>query len=136
MPPPIAQAAALALRDGRICMVTSRSGRRWVLPKGQIEAHQTPRDAALAEAWEEAGLLGRVEKEPLGRYDYEKNGTVHEVSVYLMTVTTERSEWPEKTQRSREWVPIAEVLERIEEEELRVIVERLLDIGKYGEPVA
>ena len=53
-----------------------------------------------------------------------------------MTVTTERSEWPEKTQRSREWVPIAEVLERIEEEELRVIVERLLDIGKYGEPVA
>ncbi len=136
MPPPIAQAAALALRDGRICMVTSRSGRRWVLPKGQIEAHQTPRDAALAEAWEEAGLLGRVEKEPLGRYDYEKNGTVHEVSVYLMTVTTERSEWPEKTQRSREWVPIAEVLERIEEEELRVIVERLLDIGKYGEQVA
>ena len=75
----IAQAAALALRDGRICMVTSRSGRRWVLPKGQIEAHQTPRDAALAEAWEEAGLLGRVEQEPLGRYDYEKNVTLHEV---------------------------------------------------------
>ena len=125
MPGTIAQSAALALRDGRICMVTSRSGRRWVIPKGQIEAHQSPRDAALAEAWEEAGLLGRVEPEPLGTFVYEKNELIHQVSVYLMTVTTERAEWPEWNQRRREWVPIAEALERIEEEELRVLVQLL-----------
>ena len=131
----IAQAAALALRDGRICMVTSRSGRRWVLPKGQIEAHQSPRDAALAEAWEEAGILGRVGAEPIGAFAYEKNGIVHEVAVFLMTVTTERAEWPEKTQRLREWVPVAEALERIEEDELREIVIRL-KIGNHSEPAA
>ena len=131
----IAQAAALALRDGRICMVTSRSGRRWVLPKGQIEAHQSPRDAALAEAWEEAGILGRVGPEPIGAFAYEKNGIVHEVAVFLMTVTTERAEWPEKTQRLREWVPVAEALERIEEDELREIVIRL-KIGNHSEPAA
>ncbi len=130
MPPTIAQAAALALRDGRICMVTSRSGRRWVLPKGQIEAHQSPRDAALAEAWEEAGILGRVEPEPLGAFAYEKNGILHEVAVYLMTVTTERSAWPEVNQRIREWVPVAEALERIEEEELRVIVAKIAATGQ------
>ena len=129
MPGTIAQSAALALRDGRICMVTSRSGRRWVIPKGQIEAHQSPRDAALAEAWEEAGLLGRVEPEPLGTFVYEKNELIHQVSVYLMTVTTERAEWPEKNQRIREWVTIAEAIERIEEPELQAIVQMLTAPG-------
>ncbi len=122
MPGPIPQAAALAIHDGRICMVTARSGRRWVIPKGQIEGHQSPRDTALAEAWEEAGLLGRVGTEPLGQFVYEKNGAVHEVAVYQMTVTTERSEWPEKNQRRREWVSVEEALDRIEEPELRAIV--------------
>ena len=126
MPVPIAQAAALPLREGRICMVTSRSGRRWVIPKGQIEVHQSPREAALTEAWEEAGLLGRVAREPLGGFSYEKNGVLHEVSVYLMTVTTERTEWPEKSQRLREWVPIAAAIDRMEEPELQAIVRELL----------
>ena len=111
MPRTIAQACALALREGRICMVTSRSGRRWVLPKGQIETHQSPRDAALAEAWEEAGILGRVEPAPIGSFSYEKNDAIHEVAVFLMTVTTERAEWPEKNQRTREWVPITEAMQ-------------------------
>ena len=124
MPEPILQAAALALREGRICMVTSRSGRRWVIPKGQIEAHQSPREAALAEAWEEAGLLGRVEPEPLGRFGYEKNGVHHVVMVYVMTVTTERMEWPEKNQRHREWLTVDDALIRIDEAELRSIVSR------------
>ncbi len=118
----IPQAAVLAFRDGLICMVTSRSGRRWVLPKGQIELHQSAREAALAEAWEEAGLLGRVDPEPLGRFSYEKNEMLHEVSVYRMTVTTERAEWPEKNQRKREWVTAEEAMLRIEEPELRGLV--------------
>ena len=122
----IQQAAVVAWRDGRICMVTSRSGRRWVIPKGQIESHQSPKDAALAEAWEEAGLLGRVDPEPLGHFRYEKNEMIHEVAVYRMTVTTERAEWPEKNQRRREWVPAAEAIERIEEDELREIVAKLV----------
>ena len=121
----IPQAAVLAYRDGLICMVTSRSGRRWVIPKGQIEAHQSPRDAALAEAWEEAGLLGKVDAEPLGMFVYEKNEANHQVAVYRMTVTTERADWPEKNQRMRQWVPIADALGRIEEPELQEIV-RLL----------
>ena len=126
MPGTIPQAAALAFRDGLICMVTSRSGRRWVLPKGQIELHQSPRDAALAEAWEEAGLLGRVDDEPLGRFAYEKNEMIHEVAVYRMTVTTERAEWPEKNQRRREWVTVDEAMLRVEEPELKDIIPLLL----------
>ena len=55
-----------------------------------------------------------------------KNEMVHEVAVYRMTVTTERAEWPEKNQRRREWVPAAEAIERIEEDELREIVAKMV----------
>ena len=55
------QAATIPVRDGRVCLVTSSNGRRWVLPKGQIDPGHTPAEAALVEAWEEAGLVGALE---------------------------------------------------------------------------
>lgn len=129
MPATIHQAAALAVRDGQICMVTSRSGRRWVLPKGQIEPHQTPTEAALAEAWEEAGLLGTIDPAPVGRFDYEKNETIHIVTVFRMTVTHERKDWPEKLQRQREWVDASTALGRIEEPALCELIARHFAAG-------
>ena len=66
MPSAVRQAAAIPIRDGMVCMVTSRSGRRWVLPKGKIESRQTPAQAAAAEAWEEAGLTGRLGERTVG----------------------------------------------------------------------
>src|SRR5262245_55174768 len=61
--------------DGRLCMVTSRSARRWVFPKGLIDPGHTPGAAALIEAWEEAGLVGTLDGEPVGNYVYEKYST-------------------------------------------------------------
>ena len=69
---PIRQAAALPLRRGRVCLITSRNGKRWVIPKGWIEPGQTAGETALQEAWEEAGLAGAIEGEPIGSYLYEK----------------------------------------------------------------
>ena len=54
----IRQAAALAIRRGRVCLITSRNGKRWVIPKGWIEPGQTAGETALQEAYEEAGLVG------------------------------------------------------------------------------
>ena len=54
----IEQAAAIPVYDGRVCLVTSRTGRRWVIPKGRIDPGHTAAEAARIEAWEEAGLLG------------------------------------------------------------------------------
>ena len=44
----VRQAAVIAMQDGRICLVTSRNGRRWVLPKGLIDLGHTAGEAALA----------------------------------------------------------------------------------------
>ena len=68
----VRQAAAIPLRNGRICLVTSSNGKRWVIPKGLIEPNQSAGECALQEAWEEAGLTGVLQQEPIGSYVYEK----------------------------------------------------------------
>jgi 8-oxo-dGTP pyrophosphatase MutT (NUDIX family) len=119
MPIWVRQAAAIPVRDDRVCLVTSSSGRRWVVPKGQIDPGHTAGEAALVEAWEEAGLVGALDPEPLGAYAYEKLGRELHVLVFRMIVTEARDEWPERQLRTREWVTLDEALDRIEEPGLR-----------------
>jgi 8-oxo-dGTP pyrophosphatase MutT (NUDIX family) len=116
------QAAVIPVSDGRICMVTSSSGRRWVIPKGMIDPGHTAGEAALLEAWEEAGLVGVLAQEPIGSYVYDKYGRSHHVTVFLMTVTEIADTWPEQDVRRREWLDADEAVDRIEEPGLREIV--------------
>jgi len=106
MPPPtlVSQAGVIPLHEGRLCMVTSRSGRRWVFPKGVIDPGHTPGETALLEAWEEAGLVGTLAPEPLGTYGYEKCGRSYEVTVFLLDVVDIAVSWPEAHRRSRRWL--------------------------------
>ena len=119
MPIWVRQAAAIPVRDDRVCLVTSSSGRRWVVPKGQIDPGHTAGEAALVEAWEEAGLVGTLDPEPLGTYAYEKLGRELHVLVFRMNVTEVRDEWPERQLRARTWVTLEEALDRVEEPGLR-----------------
>ncbi len=123
------QAAVIPISDGRVCMVTSSSGRRWVLPKGMIDAGHTAGEAALAEAWEEAGLVGVLAQEPVGSYLYEKYGRTHHVIVFALTVTDVADEWPEQELRQREWLDPEEAVDRIEEPGLREIVASVARVG-------
>jgi 8-oxo-dGTP pyrophosphatase MutT (NUDIX family) len=125
MPDPIPQAAAVPLRDGRVCLVTSRSRKRWVIPKGRIDPGHTAAQAAIAEAWEEAGLVGTLRPDPIGSYHYEKFGRDHLVTVFVLDVTDERSAWPERGVRKREWVPVEEAVGRVAEQGLRAILAAL-----------
>ena len=119
---PIRQAAALPLRRGRVCLITSRNGKRWVIPKGWIDPGQTAGESALAEAWEEAGLTGALEREPIGSYLYDKDGQTFHVTVFVMKVTAVAQDWPERSFRERAWVSPTGFFERIEEAGLSDIV--------------
>src|SRR5437868_6414543 len=88
------QAAAIPLKAGQVCLVTTRTGKRWVVPKGCIELGKTASEIALQEAWEEAGLVGLLQPEPVGSYLYEKNGITCHVLVFLLHVTEVRDEYP------------------------------------------
>jgi 8-oxo-dGTP pyrophosphatase MutT (NUDIX family) len=131
----IRQAAALPLRRGRVCLITSRNGKRFVIPKGWIEPGQTAGETALQEAWEEAGLLGALQREPIGSYLYEKDGQRYHVTVFVMKVTSVAQDWPERSFRQRTWVSPTGFFDRIEDIGLADIV-RLTVLEHAEEHVA
>jgi len=125
MPQWVRQAAAIPIYDGKVCLVTSSSGRRWVIPKGIIEPGQTAGETALQEAWEEAGLSGVLHAEPIGSYLFDKGGSLCHVTVFLMQVTEEADDWPERFSRQRVWLELDEVSDSVREPGLRDILDAL-----------
>ncbi|HYC05529.1 MAG TPA: NUDIX hydrolase [Azospirillaceae bacterium] len=112
-----AQYAALpyTIRDGvlKVMLITSRETRRWIIPKGWPEKKLTPPEVAAREAFEEAGLRGRIGESPIGAFVYDKrlrNGktTPCHVDIYLFEVEQELEAWPEKGQRERRWMSPSE----------------------------
>jgi 8-oxo-dGTP pyrophosphatase MutT (NUDIX family) len=118
----IRQAAAIPVRGGEVCLVTSSSGKRWVIPKGCMEPGKTAGEVALQEAWEEAGLVGLLQPEPVGSYVYTKYGNEYFVTVFLMQVTDAADDWPERDLRQRAWLSPAETLGRLDDRGLRELV--------------
>jgi len=124
------QSGVIAIHNGRLCMVTSRSGRRWVFPKGQIEPGHSPGESALLEAWEEAGLVGTLDPEPVGSYVYEKMGFTLHVLLFLMRVSEVANDWPEMEFRERKWVTLHDAMERVDEPSLRELLRRISTIDR------
>ena len=105
-------------RKVEVLLVTSRGSGRWIIPKGNVAAASTVIEAAEAEAFEEAGVRGVIERgSPLGSYTYLKrlaSGYVKSavVEVYLLRTIRQAKKWPEKAQRTVAWVSIEEAIAR------------------------
>jgi 8-oxo-dGTP pyrophosphatase MutT (NUDIX family) len=119
----ILQAAAIPVHEAQVCLITSRSGKRWVIPKGRLEANKTVQEIALQEAWEEAGLLGELHPHAVGTYVYEKWNKSYHVTVFLMEVTSVAEEWPERLLRKRCWLRPAQALARISDDGLHRVLQ-------------
>jgi len=111
----IRQVGALpyAVVDGRMAflLVTSRRSGRWIFPKGAIEPDLTAWDSAALEAYEEAGVLGEVEQEPIGSYRTAAGSggaKLIDIDLYPLRVTQQLDSWKEKGQRLRHWVTVRE----------------------------
>jgi 8-oxo-dGTP pyrophosphatase MutT (NUDIX family) len=117
------QAAAIPIRNNKVCLITSSNGKRWVIPKGLIDPGHTAGETALMEAWEEAGLAGSLSGEPVGSYVYSKLGRNYHVVVFIMQVTHAFEDWPERNARQRIWVGVDRALEQIEDQGLRDLIE-------------
>jgi 8-oxo-dGTP pyrophosphatase MutT (NUDIX family) len=118
----VQQAGVVPLRNGQVCLVSSRSGKRWVVPKGCMEPGMTAGAVALQEAWEEAGLVGILRPEPIGSYVYEKDGATCHVIVFVMEVTDAVESYPEADLRDRVWLSLPQSLTRIDDAGLRELV--------------
>ncbi|TCM18935.1 hypothetical protein EDF56_104470 [Novosphingobium sp. PhB165] len=111
----------------QILLITSRSSRRWVIPKGGLMKGYLPHAAAAAEAEEEAGVLGAACPIPLGSYRYRKQrasgaSVWADVDVFPFAVTEELDTWDEQHQRERRWFSLAEAAKAVDEEDLRALI--------------
>lgn len=126
------QVAALCYRpngDGKdVLLITSRDTGRWIVPKGWPIDGLNGSEAALQEAWEEAGVQeAEIQSEPLGCYDYLKgmnaggNAQV-EAQVYLAKVRAMSNTYPESEERKRKWVVPSEAANMVAEPGLKEIL--------------
>jgi phosphohistidine phosphatase len=73
--------------DLEILIISSSKGTHWVLPKGIHEPGLTAQQSAAEEAFEEAGIRGRVHASPVGIWRLHKWGGTCTVATYAMEVT-------------------------------------------------
>jgi 8-oxo-dGTP pyrophosphatase MutT (NUDIX family) len=128
---PIRQVAAVPFRltsDGelQVMLITSRSTQRFIVPKGWRMKGKSAREAAGVEAFEEAGVSGRLLKQPAGSYRYWKRLSKHfvpvDVTVYLLSVEDELGDWGEAGARQRAWLAPVDAATLIDEPELASMV--------------
>ena len=129
------QYAALPYRmNGRtrpeVMLVTSRETRRWIIPKGWPHKGKAPHRSAAREAFEEAGVIGAVNRQSVGSFSYEKRlkkgGVVAcEVLVFALEVKRQSKEWPEKRERKVRWLSARVAAKTVQDRELGKIIRRL-----------
>lgn len=143
--PPKQQYAALCYRtkkkqgDIEILLLTSRDTGRWVIPKGWPMPAKKAHSVAEREAFEEAGVKGKADKEPLGHYHYNKALRTGlripvRVQVHALEVQDMVKSFPEKGSRRLEWVTPQEAALRVKEPELKSLIASF--VAKPDEKVA
>lgn len=126
------QVAALCTRgvgdEKRVLLITSRGTGRWILPKGWPIRGLASWQAALQEAWEEAGVKdATASTDPIGSYAYDKTmgsglPIPVEALVYAVSVEGLETEFPEAGQRELRWVTPTEAANLVDEPELKSIL--------------
>jgi 8-oxo-dGTP pyrophosphatase MutT (NUDIX family) len=111
----------------RVLLVTSKRRGRWVLPKGKVKRWMAPHVAAAREAFEEAGVVGDIDRVAIGTYRQRKEALLTPsvdvlVRAYPLAVTDQLNSWPERFFRRRSWFELAEAQEAVRNSELKKIL--------------
>lgn len=112
----------------QVLLITSRGSGRWILPKGWPMDGKSDAEAAMIEAWEEAGVKASVvSSEPLGQFDDIKDRdsdapVMCVVQVFAVHVDSLEDSFPEAGSRDREWMTPTKAAERVQEDGLRALL--------------
>jgi 8-oxo-dGTP pyrophosphatase MutT (NUDIX family) len=110
-----------------VLLITSLNSKRWIVPKGWPESELGPAENAAREAFEEAGVTGKISAQPIGSYHYLKErkdggGVPCSVEVFALAVTKQLDDWPEKNARELAWLPVDQAVVRVAEPGLRQVL--------------
>ncbi|EBA11272.1 NUDIX hydrolase [Roseobacter sp. CCS2] len=132
------QVAALCYRgkgdDMEVLLITSRDTGRWIIPKGWPISGLETSEAALQEAWEEAGVRNsKATPQPIGTYTYDKILRAGlpvpvETLVYPVKVKELSAEFPEAGERQRKWMSPEAAADLVKEGELKEILRRMTNL--------
>jgi 8-oxo-dGTP pyrophosphatase MutT (NUDIX family) len=115
----------------RILLVSRKRSKDWGIPKGNVEPYLTFAESAAKEAFEEAGVLGRISPYPVGvfrarkRLPDSRSRRIVEVWIYLLEVAEALSDWPEKRERRIKWVSCEAAARQLREPVLAHLCHRL-----------
>lgn len=128
------QAAAVCYRVGErgveLLLVRTRGG-RWTFPKGGIEPGLTYAQSAALEAFEEAGVHGRIETASFARYVRRPQREAEGITVLAYLCEVRRLGKPHESKRKRTWFSAEKAKGRLQEgrsslcgSELAAVVDR------------
>jgi 8-oxo-dGTP pyrophosphatase MutT (NUDIX family) len=127
------QVAAVCYRvrgDGVEFLLVQTRGGRWTFPKGGAEPGLTHAQAAALEAFEEAGVHGRIEEAAFAQYVRRKNGEgrrpAAEIAISAHLCEVSRLDPPQESDRNRTWLSA-------EKAKLRLRADRA---SEYGDELA
>lgn len=108
-------------------LITSRRTGRWIFPKGSLAGADTEWEQAAKEAYEEAGVRGRVERQSVGSFLAWKTRGLRrfaiEVEMYPLKVEIQLEKWPEMKARHRHWATLQETKRLLDDKSLVALVE-------------
>ncbi|TVQ65772.1 MAG: NUDIX hydrolase [Balneolaceae bacterium] len=107
----------------------------WDLPKGKIEANESPEEGALREVEEETGCGGLSITGPLGTtmHDYEEHGEQVTKKTWWYAMESGRPDLKpqlEEEIEALEWTDLAGASEKVAFENLRDVLHRLQELLK------
>ncbi|MDK4715363.1 NUDIX hydrolase [Rhizobium sp. CNPSo 4039] len=112
-----------------ILLITTRETKRWMIPKGWPIKGLDGGQVAEREAWEEAGVRGKIKKGTFGYFTYLKSLDADQaipslVEVHLLEVRKQSRNFPESGQRTIQWMVPEEAARRVREPELKGLLMR------------
>jgi len=106
----------------KIVLITKSSSKGWIVPKGNDIDHLSRPKVAAREAFEEAGLIGKVKTKYWVEVRMDKKQVLR---LYLMHVKKVLSHWPEKQKRKRRITTIVKAMSTVRNVKLGKAIKRL-----------
>jgi len=110
----------------KVMLVTNRQQTRWILPKGQAEKDLTDKEVAHDEAYEEAGVIGTIDRRIKKRkIKYKTRTGPVTLHVYTMQLVHVFEQWPESYFRQRKMVTIDTAIKMVTKKSLKKLLQQL-----------